>query len=89
MNKGTLIGLIIAIGFIGFVVYTSMANVAISCEVCIEYNGGSDCRTAAAPTAAEAISAAQNTACGIVGRGSMNDAIACGRVTPTSTMCTQ
>jgi hypothetical protein len=88
MSKGNLIGLIVALGFVCFVIYSSMANVDISCEVCIEYNGQSDCRTAAATTAGEAVRAAQNTACGIVGRGSMNDAIACGRVIPTSAMCT-
>ena len=88
MSKATWIGLIIAASFIGYVVYSSMANVRISCEVCIEYRGQRDCRTAAAPTAEEAIRAAQNTACGVVGRGTMNDAIACGRVVPTSTMCT-
>lgn len=88
MSKGTWISLIIAVGFIGFVIYSSMANVGISCEVCIEYRGQSDCRIAAATTAEEAVTAAQSTACGIVGRGSMNDAIACGRVIPTSVMCT-
>lgn len=90
VNKtSTWIVLILVAAFITYVVYTSMANVTISCEVCIEYNGRSDCRTAAAPTRTEAIRAAQNTACGIVGRGTMNDAIACGRVVPTSTVCTQ
>lgn len=90
MNKAsTWIGFIVVLAFIGYVVYSSMANVDISCEVCIEYNGQSDCRTAAAPTREAAIEAAQNTACGIVGRGSMNDAIACGRVVPTSAMCVQ
>ena len=75
------IALVIALFF-----YMSTARASEECRVCVEFNGKSNCATAAGSTAAEATRTAQETACGPVVNG-MNETIACGNRPPVSAQC--
>lgn len=73
--------------FVGFVVYGSVSQAAVSCEVCLEFEGELVCRKGAGETQAEALRAAQESACGGNARG-MTELIACRNRTPERAQCT-
>lgn len=73
--------------FVGFVVYGSVSRAAVSCEVCLEFEGEMVCRKGAGETQAEAMQAAQESACGGNARG-MTEMIACRNRTPDRAQCT-
>lgn len=77
---------VLALLFVAFVVYNSIARVGHECRVCIEFNGRRDCRSAAGATEEEAKLAAQTTACGLLASG-MDQSIACGRAVPETVQC--
>jgi hypothetical protein len=66
--------------------YMTTAHATQECEVCVEFNGRSNCATAVGPTVNQATEGAHTTACGPVASG-MNDAIACGRKPPVRVQC--
>jgi threonine/homoserine efflux transporter RhtA len=86
MKRSTLytIAAVLAVGLLFF--YMTTARATEECAVCIEFQGGTNCATAAGRTAREATEAAQNTACGPLARG-MNETIACGNRAPVSVQC--
>ena len=86
MKRSTLytIAAVAAVGFLFF--YMTTARATEECTVCVEFQGGTNCATAAGRTPQEATEAAQNTACGPLARG-MNESIACGNRAPASVQC--
>ena len=86
MKRSTLITLAVVIAIIVLFFYMSVARATEQCEVCMEFQGRSNCATAAGHTAAEATETAHNTACGPLARG-MNETIACGNRAPLSVQC--
>jgi len=86
MKRSTLytIAAVAAVGFLFF--YMTTARATEECTVCVEFQGGTNCATAAGRTPQEATEAAQNTACGPLARG-MNESIACGNRAPVSVQC--
>ena len=86
MKRSTMITLavIALIGALFF--YMSTASATEECQVCMEFNGRSNCATAAGSTTAEAIETAHRTACGPIVNG-MNETIACENRVPVSTQC--
>jgi hypothetical protein len=75
------------IGFVGYVVFGSMARVERTCELCVEFNGQVQCRRGAGATDQEAMDAARTAACGVMAFG-MDQSIACQRTPPRSVQCT-
>jgi len=86
MKRSTLITLAVILVVIALFFYMSTARATEQCTVCMEFNGRSNCATAAGHTAAEATETAHNTACGPIASG-MNETIACGNVAPVSVQC--
>jgi len=86
MKRSTGITLTVIAAIIALFFYMSTARAKQKCTVCVEFNGRSNCATAAGRTAAEATETAHNTACGPVASG-MNETIACGNRAPVSEQC--
>ena len=77
---------LIVIMVFGYIVYSSTQLDRFSCEVCIEFRGKSDCRTALGNTEEAAIRTALDTACAQISSG-MTDSIACTQTAPKSVNC--
>lgn len=86
MRRSTRITLAVIAIIIALFFYMSTARATQECAVCVQFNGRSNCATAAGGTAAEATRTAQETACGPVVNG-MNETIACGNTAPVSVQC--
>ncbi|HKA59538.1 MAG TPA: hypothetical protein VKD28_13050 [Gemmatimonadales bacterium] len=86
MKRSTLITLAVIAVVIGLFFYMSTARATEECTVCMEFNGRTNCATAAGRTPAEATETAHNTACGPIASG-MNETIACGNRAPVSVQC--
>ena len=84
-NTKLLVGLALVL-LIGFMFYFSMSGNAVSCEVCIEFRGGMECRKASGKDAEEAQAAAASTACSLLS-GGVTDGIACRNTEPKSVSC--
>ncbi|HXV86564.1 MAG TPA: hypothetical protein VD793_07685 [Gemmatimonadales bacterium] len=74
------------IGFGGYVVYGSMARVERACELCVDFQGRTECRRGAGATDREAMDAAQTAACGVMAAG-MDQSIACQNTRPRAVQC--
>jgi hypothetical protein len=85
MKRSTLITLAIVALVIAFF-YISTARAGQECRVCMEFQGRSNCASAAGSTPAEATETAHRTACGPLARG-MNETIACDNRAPVSVQC--
>jgi hypothetical protein len=72
--------------FIGAVVYLSTRIAHYECRVCVTYNGGTICRTAASGTRKAAIESAVTSACSGLASG-MTESIACENTPPDSVEC--
>ena len=65
------------------VIYSSMGLRKFTCEVCMEFNGRTNCATASGTTEEEALRTATDTACATISAG-MTDSIQCSRTPPLS-----
>lgn len=65
------------------IVYSSMGLRQHTVEVCMEYNGRSNCAVASGTTEEEAIRTATDTACATISFG-MTESIQCSRASPVS-----
>lgn len=86
MKRSTLITLAVVAAIVALFFYMSTARANQECAVCMEFQGRSNCATAAGSTAAEATETAHRTACGPLVRG-MNETIACDNRAPLSVQC--
>jgi len=85
-TRNRLITIALITGFVGLLIWSTIKAQSVECQVCINFNGRENCAVASGSTPEEAVGTAQNTACGPV-TGGMNDAIACGNITPVSQTC--
>jgi len=81
-----MIGFLLVAVVVGYVIVTSMSIDAHSCEICMEYQGRSQCRTVSAATVEEARQGAITNACAYIS-GGITDSMACGRQKPASEKC--
>jgi len=72
--------------FMAFVVYRSFHLAGVRCEVCITYNGLSQCRTVEGERREDVHLAALNNVCAYLANG-VTDGMACMRTTPTRDDC--
>lgn len=66
--------------------YLAISPNEVTCEVCIEFRGRTECRRATGKDRMEAETAAASTACGIIS-GGVTDGIACRNTVPKSVTC--
>lgn len=85
-RKPLKLGLWITLGailFIGLLAYSSFGNRKNRVEVCMEFNGRTNCRVASGPNRQQALRAATENACALIASG-VGDSIACQNKTPLS-----
>lgn len=68
------------------IVWSTFRQAQVSCEVCIAYQGRSQCRTAQGATREDAIRTATDNACAFLSTG-MAEGIQCANTPPTKTEC--
>lgn len=84
--KQTLVILLLAGAFAGWLYYSSQRAGAVVCESCIAYDGATACGKAAAATRAEAMRQAATVACAKLTSG-MDNTIRCGNTKPERARC--
>ena len=84
MKKPVLIGILFAVVVLGYIVYSSLSLGQHKVEVCLAFNGGSTCSTAAGASEEFARRTATTNACAKLGASGVNETIACENTTPTS-----
>ena len=82
----TAVAALLTLAFVGALVYATVAANAVTCEVCIEFEGRQACRTGSARTKEEAVQGAITNACAILS-GGVTDGIRCGNTRPSLERC--
>ena len=80
------VGVLLGVVFVAVVVYATLAESQVACEVCVDYRGGSECRSSSAIDRETAITGAVTAACAVLS-GGVTDGIACGATSPRSVRC--
>lgn len=86
MKRARILIILGVLAVIGLVIYTSMGTQGFSCEVCMEFNDRTQCRSAAGDTRQEAIRTATTAACATLA-GGMAESIRCENTPPQSVTC--
>lgn len=86
MSRAGLVGFFLILAVVAYVLAGSMSVSDHTCEVCMAYNGRSQCRTVAAATVELAREGAIGNACAYIS-GGVTDSMACHRETPVSVSC--
>lgn len=86
MKRGTLITILLAIGFAGILLYSTLSAQQVECNACVTFNGQTNCATASAETAEAATKQAVTTACGTISAG-MDESIRCANTPPARPVC--
>ena len=86
MKRSTLFTIAAAIAVVLLFFYMTTARANQECNVCVEFQGKSNCASALGSTVGEATETAHRTACGPLVRG-MNETIACDNRAPVSVQC--
>ena len=85
MSKPAILGVVFVLIVLGVIVYStvSLTRNRVRVEVCMEFNGRRDCRTASGEDRNTAMRAAVSSACGMIASG-VGDTTACERSNPVS-----
>jgi hypothetical protein len=83
MNKPVVAGILFLLVVLGVIVYSSMNLSQARVEVCMEFNGRTNCATASGQNRDYALRTATANACALIA-GGVGDTIACERKTPAS-----
>jgi hypothetical protein len=83
MSKTVIIGVVFVVGLLAYLIYSSMHIAHYRVEVCVAYQGRSECRIASADTKEHALRSAQNNACGLMVSG-VTETMQCEHVDPSS-----
>lgn len=86
MKPKTLITLAVILAFVALLTWSTLSAQKVTCNVCVEFNGGRNCAKASHSSAIEAERSAQTTACGPLAHG-MNETIACENRPAVSKSC--
>ena len=86
MQRGRSLILLALLGFVAFLLWTTLSAQKVECQMCVEFGNGRNCATASAATESEAARSAQATACGVLAKG-MDASIACSNTPPTTRQC--
>lgn len=69
--------------FIALLAYLTLGSKQFRVEVCMEFQGRTNCRTASGPTQEQALRTAAENACATISSG-MTESMTCGRSQPVS-----
>ena len=83
MKKPVLIGIVFALLVLGYIVYSSVNLAGHKVEVCMTFNGRTNCRTASGASEEYARRTATTNACADIASG-VTDSIACENTPPNS-----
>ena len=86
MKRGTLITLVLAVGFAALLLYSTLAAQNVECDACVTFNGKTNCATASAENESDALRQAVSTACGTLTQG-MDESIRCAGLPPQRPQC--
>jgi hypothetical protein len=86
--RNTLVTAAVLAPIIAVVVYSSFQLSDFQCEVCMEFEGASVCRTVTGKTEVEAVRTGIDNACAHLASG-VTDSMRCQRTPPTSVQCNQ
>ena len=81
MKKPVIVGIVFVLAVLGVLVYSTMNLAQYRVEVCMVFNGRTQCRTASADTEEHALRTASSNACALISSG-VTDTIACERGVP-------
>jgi hypothetical protein len=84
--KRVLLGVAVAVVFLGAHVYVTFDQTGVECEVCIRYKGREACETVSAPDRPTAEMQARSSACTRLA-GGVTETMACTRLRPTRMTC--
>lgn len=87
MKRGTVVTILLAVGFAGFLLWSTLSAQQVECSACVTFNGRTNCATTSAQTEPEALKQAVNTACGVLASG-MDESIRCAGLPPERPRCT-
>jgi hypothetical protein len=79
--------LLIVGGFLAFLAWDLSSQAEYECNVCVEFNGRTECFKGSAVTRQEAIQAGQTPACSALASG-VTQAFQCAATPPLSVTCT-
>ncbi len=82
----TAIGVLLAVGFLAALVFATLRESAVECEVCVDFGGEGVCRRSSAADRDQAIRMAQSTACAVLS-GGVTQGLQCQRTEPRSVRC--
>ena len=83
MSKPVIAGIVFVLAVLAVIIYSTLNLAKYRVEVCVTFNGRSDCRIASADTEEHALRSATSNACGLLASG-VTDSLACEHGTPTS-----
>ena len=83
----TIVGVVLGLGFLAALVVTTLRETRVECEVCLEYAGRSECRTASGGDAEQARMQALTSVCTVLASG-VTRGLECQRTPPRSVRCT-
>ena len=83
MSKPVIVGIVFIVVVLAVLLYSTMNLAKFRVEVCVTFNGRSDCRIASADTEEHALRTATSNACGLLASG-VTDSLACEHSVPTS-----
>ena len=86
MPKAGLVSVIFGVVIVALVLYLSLGFDQVRCEVCVEYKGQTECRTAAGSDPETASRTARDNACAFL-ISSKTDAFLCGQGMPKRISC--
>ena len=76
----------LVLGFGAVLVWMTLQQRGVECEVCVQHQGRTYCSSVSAPSRDEAFEGAFRTACGTIG-GSVSGDLACMRSEPVRVTC--
>ena len=85
---GTVAKIVIALLFVGAMLYATFGMGGAECEVCLEFRGRNACATVSAQARDEAIQQATSTACAGIAAG-VTQTMNCNQTFPTSVLCSE
>ncbi len=86
MKRSTIITILLAVGFAGLLLYSTLSAQQVECTACVGFNGKENCAAASGKTEAEALRQAVSTACGVLAQG-MDESIRCANLPPQRPVC--
>lgn len=86
MSKAGFVGFLVLLAIVAVVLAGSMGTTAHRCEVCMQYNGQTQCRTVEAATLELAREGAVQNACAIISSG-VTGTLGCQRSAPLRESC--